>query len=320
MQHAGHALSASDSFFNGATLAVDSEEKDPLQLPALPQTHAGMVSAHLPRRSVLLWWLKDPWLLATFLLACVVSFASCWYFLQQHQILLYNDAVSHVRIARRVFDNITPGLAQLGGVWLPLPHILMLPFIWNDYLWRSGLAGSFSVMFCYLVAVVYLFRAARRLTHSNSASFVGTLLFIINPNVLYLQSVPLSEIVCVATTVVACYYFLAWVQEDHPKHLVGTAAGTFLASLSRYDGWFLFLVFCVLLVVAARIKGQHWRKIEGILLIFGSFGSLGIILWILWDAIIFGDPLYWHNYIFGGDVSNVSYLHISRPLAINQCL
>ncbi len=300
LQRAGHALSASDSFFNGATLAEDIEKKELLQLPALPQTPAGAVSAHLSRYSAFPRWLKDPWLLATFLLACVVSFASCWYFLQQHQILLYNDAVSHVRIARRVFDNITPGLAQIGGVWLPLPHVLMLPFVWNDYLWRSGLAGSFPAMLCYLATVIYLFRSARRLTHSNRASFVGTLLFIINPNVLYLQSVPLSEIVCVATTVVACHYFLAWVQEDHPKYLVAMAASTFLASLSRYDGWFLLVAFCGLLVVAAWIKGQSWRKIEGILLIFGSLGSLGIILWNLWDAVIFGDPVYWYDYLSTG--------------------
>jgi len=57
-------------------------------------------------------------------------------------------------------------------------------------------------------------------------------------------------------------------------------------------------------VVVARIKGQGWRKIEGTLLIFGSLGCLGIILWFLWDKIIFGDPLYWHHYLFGGDISD----------------
>jgi cellulose synthase/poly-beta-1,6-N-acetylglucosamine synthase-like glycosyltransferase len=286
---------------------IEEEDEETLKLSASPHIHAGTVSAELPKRSALPQWLKDPWLLATFLLACIASFASCWYFLQQHQILLYEDSVSHIRIARRVFDNIIPGLSQLGGVWLPLPHLLMLPFVWNDYLWRSGLAGSFSSMFCYLVAVIYLFRSARRLTHSNSASFVGTLLFICNPNVLYLQSTPLSELVCVATTLMACYYFLAWVQEDHPKYLVGMAAGTFLTSLSRYDGWGLFLIFCVLLVVAARMKGQSWHKIEGIALIFGSLGCLGIILWVLWDAIIMGDPLYWHHFLFGGNAADARF-------------
>jgi cellulose synthase/poly-beta-1,6-N-acetylglucosamine synthase-like glycosyltransferase len=284
-------------------------EEHTRQLPDLSHIQTKPPSVRLSSRSPFLWRAKDPWFLATFLLACIVSISSCYYFLQQHQILLYNDAVSRVRIARYVVDSITPGLAQLGGVWLPLPHVLMLPFVWNDYLWRSGLAGSFASMICNLVAVVFLFRSAYRLTQSGYASFVGTLLFILNPNMLYLQSTPLSELVCVATTTIACYYFLAWVQEDQPKYLVGMAVGTFLASLARYDGWGLFLILCVLLVVVGLLKRQSWRKIEGTLLIFGSLGSLGIILWFLWDGIILGDPLYWHNYLFGASASTPYYTH-----------
>jgi hypothetical protein len=38
--------------------------------------------------------------------------------------LLHFDAKAHLVVARRVFDNITPGWSQLGAIWLPLPHIL----------------------------------------------------------------------------------------------------------------------------------------------------------------------------------------------------
>ena len=41
--------------------------------------------------------------------------------------LAYNDARSHLDIGRRVVEGLKPGLAQLGSVWLPLPHILMIP-------------------------------------------------------------------------------------------------------------------------------------------------------------------------------------------------
>jgi cellulose synthase/poly-beta-1,6-N-acetylglucosamine synthase-like glycosyltransferase len=260
---------------------------------------------------------KDPWLIATLLLACIASIGACWYFFHHHQLLLYYDSISHLRIARRIFDNTTPGFAQLGGVWLPLPHLLMLPFIWNDYLWRTGLAGSFSSMACYLVAVFFLFLAARRLTQDNRASFVGALLFIVNPNVLYLQSTPLSELVCVAMTLMACYYFLAWTQDDHPKYLVGMAVGTFLATLSRYDGWGLFLALLVLLVVVMVIKRQRWAQIEGTLLVFGSLGGLGIALWNLWDAAILGDPLYWHHYLISGfaDTTNYTYHRLWQSIS-----
>src|SRR5258708_15824279 len=261
--------------------------------------------------------LNDPWPLVTLIIACGASISACWYYFQRHEILLYYDSISHLRIARRIFDNTTPGFAQLGGVWLPLPHVLMLPFIWNDYLWRTGLAGSFSSMLCYLVAVVFLFLSARRLTQDNRASFVGTLLFIVNPNVLYLQSTPLSELVCVAMALMACYYFLAWIQDDHPKYLVGMAVGTFLATLSRYDGWGLLLALLVLLVVVMVIKRQHRAQIEGTLLVFSSLGGLGIALWILWDAVILGDPLYWHHYLISGvaDATNYTYHHLWQSIS-----
>ncbi len=55
--------------------------------------------------------------------------------------LLYGDAVAHLGIARRILDSRNPGLAQLGGVWLPLPHLLMLPFVQKMEWWQNGLAG-----------------------------------------------------------------------------------------------------------------------------------------------------------------------------------
>jgi hypothetical protein len=263
------------------------------------------VALRQPKRTIA----KDPWLFATFFLACIASIASCCYFFQQHQILLYGDAYAHLMIARRVFDNSSPGLAQLGGVWVPLPHLLMLPFIWNDYLWRTGLAGSFPSMLCYIITALYLFLAAYRLTQDSRASFIGTLVFILNPNVLYLQSTPLSELVCFATLAMACYYFLAWAQDDHPKYLVFAAISTFLATLARYDGWALFIALFVLIVCIGWVKRQGWLQIQGNLINFGILGSLGIVLWFLWCAIIFHDPLYFQHGAYSSQVQQAEFLH-----------
>lgn len=255
---------------------------------------------------------KDPWLVATLLTSCIVSIVSLWYFFQHHQLLLIGDTYSHALIARRLLDNLTPGVAQLGGIWLPLPHLLMLPFIWNDYLWRTGLAGSFVSMPCYVTAALYLFLAARRLTHNSPASFVGTLLFILNPNILYLQSTPLSELVLTATLVMAVYYFLAWTQEDKLKYLVWAAAATFFATLARYDAWLLLPVFLFLIVVIGKLKHLPWAHIESNLLAFGSLGGLGIVLWFLWCWVIFGDPLYFQHssYSSQGQQQNLIRLHL----------
>ena len=61
---------------------------------------------------------------------------------QQGLTLIYGDSAGHLYIARRTIDSLTPSFAQLGGIWLPLPHVLMIPLVWEDTLWRTGLAGG----------------------------------------------------------------------------------------------------------------------------------------------------------------------------------
>src|SRR5262245_34896028 len=92
-------------------------------------------------------------LLALFLSLCAYSF-----FWHRSEIFLYGDAVAHINIARRVVDSLTPGPLQLGTVWLPLPHILMLPLVWWDQAWQTGLAGSLPSLFAYVIAVRGIFR------------------------------------------------------------------------------------------------------------------------------------------------------------------
>ncbi|HLW02769.1 MAG TPA: glycosyltransferase [Ktedonobacterales bacterium] len=250
----------------------------------------------------------DPWLAATLVCAGIASLASFWYFFQHHDLLLYGDAYSHMLIARRIFDNATPGLAQLGGVWLPLPHLLIVPFVWNDTLWRTGAAGSIPAMTCYVIATVYLFLSARRLTYNSPASFVGALVFIVNPNILYLQTTPLSELILIATLVSASYYFIAWAQDDQPKQLVWAAAAAFLAALARYDGWLLFVAMFSLIALIGWRKHHPWKRIEGNLLVFGTFGGFAIALWFLWCGVIFGNPLYFQNGPFSSQAQQQALL------------
>ena len=86
-------------------------------------------------------------------------FSFLFYF-QRGDVLLYGDAVAHINIARRVFDSKTPGLLQLGTVWLPLPHLLMIPFLVSK-MWHRGVGGSIPSMAAYVFGVVGIFRLVR---------------------------------------------------------------------------------------------------------------------------------------------------------------
>jgi len=284
------------------------------RVTALRSTLSTQLGQRKIRRQMQLPRIRDRWLLAAVVIAVIASISSTIYTFAHHEILLYGDAYFHLRIARRIFDSATPGIGQLGTTWLPLPHLLMLPFIWNDYLWRTGLAGSFPAMVRYMIATVYLFLSGRRLTGNSPASFVGTLLFILNPNILYLQSTPLSELVCIVTLTMACYYFLAWIQDNSLKQLVFAAASTFLTTMARYDGWALFIALLVLVPTIGLIKRQRLRQIEGNFLVFFMLGGLGIALWLLYNAIISGNPLYFLHGPYSSKVQTLVLHNSQAPL------
>src|SRR4026207_990074 len=56
--------------------------------------------------------------------AALAGSAAWVIFFRQGFVLSHYDAKAHLVVARRVFDNLTPGWQQVGAVWLPLPHLL----------------------------------------------------------------------------------------------------------------------------------------------------------------------------------------------------
>ena len=138
--------------------------------------------------------------------ACVASLASFFWFYFHRELLLYGDAVAHINIARRVFDSRTPGVDQLGSVWLPLPHLLSIPFLVNDWMWRSGVGGSVASMIAYVFAVIGVFRLVRGRA-SRLAAWLAAALLGLNPNLLYMQSTAMTESIFLAEVIWAVVYF-----------------------------------------------------------------------------------------------------------------
>jgi len=104
-------------------------------------------------------WDREIALLA-WLTTCA-SVLSFFFYFHRGEILLYGDAVAHINIARRVFDSRTPGLLQLGTVWLPLPHLLMIPFLLSNWMWKTGAGGSLPSMIAYVFGTVGILRLVR---------------------------------------------------------------------------------------------------------------------------------------------------------------
>lgn len=70
---------------------------------------------------------------------------------------LHFDTQAHLLIARRVCDSTSPGLAQLGAVWLPLTHLASLPLVCSD-IWSNTIYGSIFLAFGLVLSIVAIRR------------------------------------------------------------------------------------------------------------------------------------------------------------------
>jgi hypothetical protein len=123
-------------------------------------------------RQVRTWWSRLNLEKLVVVCAGVLAVLATVYAYTNDLIVLYGDAESHLNIAKRVVHSLTPGFAQLGGIWLPLPHLLLLPFVYFDSLWRSGLAGSIVSGVSFVITVLYTYKLLLLLTANRTASFL----------------------------------------------------------------------------------------------------------------------------------------------------
>lgn len=222
---------------------------------------------------------------------CALSIHFFLHFYSNGLGLSYNDARSHLDIGRRVVEGLKPGLAQIGSVWLPLPHLLMVPTIWNDFMWHSGLSGAIQSMVSFVATGILIYLILAQFKVGLLGRVMGTIVFVANINVLYLQSTAMTELLLIATMTAGIYELIVWHKDDEIVHVIRAAFWIMLSSLIRYDGWFL-LVMATGLVILHMWKKIGWKAAEGIFFLFCTLGGVGIILWFLWNLLIFKDPLY----------------------------
>ena len=197
------------------------------------------------------------------------------------------------KLPERVLDSPTAGFAQLGSVWLPLQHVLMLPFVWYSPLFYSGIAGSIISMASYVVACVYLYKIVYGLTNGiRVAAVAGVLVFALNPNILYMQSIPMAELLFFATTAATLYYLQCWIQTERKYYLFVAAFACASGALTRYESWLMPMLGFTFIVLLVAWKRYDRAKTEGSVLCFMFIAWAPVFGWIGWNWLIMGDPMY----------------------------
>jgi hypothetical protein len=231
------------------------------------------------------------------LIAVILAFVALLLCYTRGYLLLYGDAVAHLGIARRIFDSRNPGLAQLGGVWLPLPHLLMLPFVQKMEWWQNGLAGAWPSLFCYVLSVIGLYRLSRRMMLPRWA-FAATAFYALNPNLLYLSTTAMTEPLFLAEliwlTLLTMECAAAIRDSRHAfvaRRLIFIALLIVAAVFTRYDGWVLgAAAWCIVTWCLARNR-EVWRKVAPSFVIFTLLSVAGPLSWLAYNQHFFHDPL-----------------------------
>jgi len=241
-------------------------------------------------------------------LATCVSVLSFLFYFQRGDVLLYGDAVAHMNIARRVFDSKTPGLLQLGTVWLPLPHLLMIPFLISHEMWQRGAGGSIPSLVAYVFGVVGIFRLVRESLSSGgqpdaaarAAAWTAAVIYAANPNLIYMQTTAMGESLYLAFFIWAVVYFS---ESQHEGGRALTKCGLCLAAacLTRYDGWFLAAAMAAVLGVLNFHARGTAQKSAGIqrqpktVLKFMLIAAAAPALWLAYNGIVYRNPLEFEN-------------------------
>jgi hypothetical protein len=224
----------------------------------------------------------------------VASAAAVMWSWQHGAMMNYGDAIAHLHIARRVFDSRQPRLTQLGSVWLPLPHLLMLPFVQVYSWWANGIAALPASILAYLASCAGIYRLARRWLAPLPAS-LALAFFALNPNLLYLQTTAMTEPLFVCEMIWVAVGLVEWrdcVDQDARKagRLQAWIAVALIAAIfTRYDGWIMALIAWSGIGLALLRRG---RLRSPLFWLASLFVVAAPVAWFVYNSVGFGDWLY----------------------------
>jgi hypothetical protein len=191
--------------------------------------------------------------------------------------LAHYDARAHLVVARRVFDSLTPGWQQVGAVWLPLPHLLNALPVQIDWLYRTGFSAIAISIASMALASWAIALLIQRATGSIVGGVVAAALLMLNPDVLYLQSTPMTEPLLFGTTFLAVALIGIWAAAPGSTRAAGWAS--IAALLTRYEAFPIVASAIVLAFVVLLRRG--WSAGD-------AFRAVrGLALWPLWALAAF---------------------------------
>jgi hypothetical protein len=265
---------------------------------------------------------REQYLLALLLFVTACTAGVVLHHLDKYSFYYFGDAASHIIKAREFTDSRPHEIPIVGTVWLPLPHLLLLPFASVDAFFFSGIAGAFVGIPCLVGTGILIFLLLRNITGSASIAFLMASLYGLNPNVVYMSLTPMDEPSLIFLVSFAGYALYRWRTNDSPVWFLICAGAVMLATLCRYEAWPLAALVAFAGTSKARLRWRELRRRESIRIIAISALSLaGIVLWSLWHVIVFGNPFEFAHgtYSVLSSVYRESSQHLPSSILVTFC-
>ena len=240
--------------------------------------------------------------------------AGAWiWFLQEELVLSHYDAKAHLVVARRVIDSITPGWKQIGAVWLPLPHLIQILPTQVDAFYRTGAFASLVSIVSFSFMTWAVARLVLAMTGSVLGAATAAALLIANPNLLYLQSTPMTEPLMLAVVFVVLLWLYQWVEalpvdmskalDNAPPIPTRLEVALFAAAWTRYEVWLILGAALAAVAYALVRRGTAWNRVAGAMarlaawpaaaaLLFAGNSRLTTGSWLVTGGFYEVDPTY----------------------------
>ncbi len=194
--------------------------------------------------------------------------------------LSHYDAKAHLVVARRIFDSLTPSWEQMGAVWLPLPHVLNALPVQIDWMYRTGASAIAISIGCFALTAAALAQLVMTSTGSRTGALLAAALFALNPNVLYLQSTPMTEPLLFALSTLVVLHLAQWVMGDGMR--IRPAAGWTIvaACLTRYEAWPIVAAAMAIAALSKWLRGGALAEVAREIAWLAIYPALTVIFFL----------------------------------------
>lgn len=253
----------------------------------------------------------------------IFAVATAFYFFVGYRVTIDGhvvvfDALNRLTDAYLVWWNDPPKLAAIGFLFPPLTTMAFLPLAVVKPVATSLVALPLLTSMCAGAALVWIDRTLARCEMPTAFRLPIVALFGLNPMWLFYAGNGMSEAVYLALLAFSLYGFVSWYETTEPRFLIAAGFGIAVLIMTRYM-FIIWAVLLALLIGVALVRRRASRvEVEGSVVAFAAPIVYSLALWILFNALIVGDPFGWISDSTSTQAVNATGIDTSGSLGFDQ--